>query len=152
MKRLALLLILAASATIANGQTVTQPGSPMEAMRTQAQHLNDSIRILADMAIGQDRDTVVALMNTIALFSANFRPLNELTTILPDMRDSQDAMRLSIQIVQDVDSALTSVESSIKTMNVAMTFVHSPAVLAEATKARDAMIVIRDQLRAIKPP
>jgi hypothetical protein len=148
VKWLALSALLVA--TTAHGQPVAQANGPIDTMRTQAQHLQDSVHILGDMAIGQDRETVVAILNTAALFLANFRPVSELATILPYMRDQQDAIRVSIQLVMDVDSALQSADSSLKTMNIALTLVHGPAVLAEATKARDSIIAIRDQLRTIK--
>jgi len=150
MKGLALAALLVAGS--AHGQTVQQVHDALTSISAHTESLGVSFENLQGMAIGQDQRAVESITNTMILFLQSSGVVGAVASLLPKMRDPEDAKQVRLRLQISLGETLHVADVNLKSMNGYMTFVKGPAALAEATKARDAMVAIREQLRSLKTP
>jgi hypothetical protein len=148
MKGLALAALLIASA--AYGQTVEQIDQAQGAIKVQEKVLATAFGNLQGMAIGQDTEVVGSINNTVNVFRLGYEPLIAVSNLVRHLKDKYDAGLVRIQLQYSLGRSLSLADISVNAMNGYLTMVKAPAALAEATKARDAMVEVREQLRSLK--
>ncbi len=144
-----LVLVFLFASTAAYSQTAQQVSNAFEAVRAQDNVLQVASENLGGMAIGADATAVGGINHTVMLFMALDGIVIAVGNLLPKMHDTADANHVRIQLHSSLGSVLEMNDVNIKYVNGAMTLLKSPAALAEATKARDAMVAIQGQLRAL---
>jgi hypothetical protein len=140
-------LLVAASA---HGQAASQVNDALGAIRAHDNLLHVSYENLQGMAIGEDKDAVNAIGNTVNTFRIGSGTAIAVGNLLPLMRDPEDAKQVRVQLQYSLGVVLQVADISIKIMNSYMALLTGPAALAETTKARDEMIAIREQMRSLK--
>jgi hypothetical protein len=148
MKGLVLTALLVAAS--AHGQAASQVNDALGAIRAHDNLLQVSYENLQGMAIGEDKDAVNAIGNTVNTFRIGSGNAIAVGNLLPLMRDPEDAKNVRVQLQYSLGVVLQVADISIKFMNSYMALLKGPAALAETTKARDEMIAIREQIRSLK--
>jgi hypothetical protein len=144
----ALLTVITAGA--AHAQTVEQVKSAVAAITAQRMVLYTAIQNLGDMGNGENAPVVSSVTGTAYLFDLAAGTVIAVAVTLPHMRDPDDAKQIRIQLQQNMPPMLNVLDVNLKTMNGYMTLIRSPAVRAETTKVRDAMVVIRQQVQSMR--
>jgi hypothetical protein len=148
-KIVAAMVALGVFAASAHGQSVPAVNSALETIRTQDNLLGNAYDNLRPMGIGQDQDAVGKILDDVNLFRIDVGIVVAVGNVLVKMRDPEDAKAARVQLQYSLSNALKVADITLNYTNSFMALVKSAAALAEATKARDAMIAIRDQLRSL---
>jgi len=137
-------------ATSAHGQTVDQVSNALDAIRAHEKLLQVSFDNLQGMTTGQDADVVRSIGNMLTRFRLSDEIAIAVADLLPHMRDTEDAQQARAQLQYSLDTVLQQADLAVKYVNSYMTLLKGAAARAETTKARDEMIMIREQLRSLK--
>jgi hypothetical protein len=148
MKGLGLIALFVAAS--ASGQTVQQVNDALATIKAQDDLLRVTSHNLSDMGVGQDKEVVISMGIMINRVRLGESVTVAVATLLPLMRDPEDARRVRAILQSTFVLSLREADSSIDAMNHYLTASAKPTVLAEATKARDEMTAIREQLRSLK--
>jgi hypothetical protein len=144
-----LALALAVFIISAHAQTATQVGAAQGAVRVQINVLQSASENLIPMAFGQDERPINSILGNVNMSIASVTTVLVIGDLLPKMRDPEDAKVVRAQLEFSLAPALQVLDNLLKFTNGYMALLKSPAAVAEATKVRDAMIVIRNQLRSL---
>jgi hypothetical protein len=102
------------------------------------------------MSIGQDAQILLSVTDTVWAFKLNTQTVTAVGSILPHMRDPEDAKRVRAELQHSLAGAIEVATIEVDAMNGYMTELKGAAALAETTRARDEMIAIREALRSLR--
>jgi len=142
-------LVVVAGWHQARAQSVAQVRSVVASVRAQDKLLQAAYDNLIAMAIGEDKQAVDGVLDDMNMFRASVGTVVAVGNVLVDMRDPLDANVARAQLQFSLGNVLRALDITVKYTNSYMALMKGPAALAEATKARDAMVASRDQLRSL---
>jgi hypothetical protein len=148
MKGLLLAVLLVAAP--AHGQSVAGAREALDAIRAQDKLLESTFNNLRDMGGGTEHDGVSAILDDMNLLRTSVSIATSVGNLLLHMRDERDAVAVRVQLQYSLNTVLQQTEIIVKHVNGVLGLMKQPAIVAEASKVRDAMIAIRKQLLALK--
>jgi hypothetical protein len=151
MKALALVALTVCTVMAAHAQSVPAVNSALDTISSQDKVLQAAYENLVPMGIGQDKDAVDSILDSINRFRICVGPAVAVGNVLTKMRDPEDGRAARVQFQYSLVLVLKQADVAVKYTNSYMALLKSPAALAAATKARDAMVMEREQLRSLRP-
>jgi hypothetical protein len=133
----------------AHAQTVAQVSGALSSVRLEDKLLQDTYDNLNAMAIGEEKPVVDSILDELNMFRTSVGIVIAVGNVLVKMRDPEDAKAARVQFQYSLGNVLKQLDVAVKYTNSYMALMKGQAALAEATKARDAMIASREQLRSL---
>jgi hypothetical protein len=105
---------------------------------------------LDKLTVGQDEQFGVSMGMTTNMFRAAYSVTVAVASLLPLMVDPEDARRVRAILQTTYIISLRDADTAINVVTRNLTAPEKPAIIAEVRKARDQMVVIREQLRTLQ--
>lgn len=156
MKSLLLTLLLGAAYTAYPAPPNTNVSDVLGTIKEQMKSFSVSRHNLAEMRDGlrrekftdEERARVRDILSTTNAFMASLDPPLFVGGLVAEMQEPKDADTVRRTFYITADHMVTSADFDLSDVNKHMTGIHNAAALAQAVRVRDAMIAIRDTLKA----
>ncbi len=132
-----------------HAQSVDEVKSAFLGLVVQDKVMQATLENLAPMAIGRDQEAVSLIVSSIAQFREHLDAIYAVGLLLGKMRGPEDAKAAREQLQQSLGVSIKRMDITLQFTNTCLAALKSPAAVAEATKARDAMVASREQLRTL---
>jgi hypothetical protein len=157
MKSVLLTLLLGAAYTAYPAPPNTNVSDVLGTIKEELKSFSVSQHNLAEMRDGlrreeftdEERARVGDILSTTNAFKASLNPPFFVGGLVAEMQDPKDADTVRRTFYLTADNMVTGADFDIMNVNKHMTGIHNAAALAQAARVRDAMIAIRDTLKAV---